>query len=83
MLFLKNNTQNIYKLDLENYLQKEDILPSINLEYFCQSLKPTEAKIQALDSRDIFDNGEQTFRSLLTYNLSGTFLFTGIYLVIF
>lgn len=49
-------------------LQGEEILPNVTLKNSVQILKPTEAKVNPLTSRDVVPPGRQIYELVLTYN---------------
>ncbi|KAI1720264.1 subtilase family domain-containing protein [Ditylenchus destructor] len=65
-----SSTNAYHRIDLQNALRYEEFSPNITFRSACQPLKPKDAKVQALGPHDLFDNGQQIFRLLLTYPLS-------------
>ncbi|RZC37164.1 tripeptidyl-peptidase 2 [Asbolus verrucosus] len=53
-------------------LQGEEILPSITLKNSVQILKPSEAKVSPLTSRDVIPPNRQIYELLLVYNFTLT-----------
>uniref|UniRef100_A0A914CYN1 Tripeptidyl-peptidase 2 n=1 Tax=Acrobeloides nanus TaxID=290746 RepID=A0A914CYN1_9BILA len=64
------STEACHRFDIQNSLRFEEITPSISFKHACQPVRPSESKIQPLAARDLFDNGIQTFRLLLTYSFN-------------
>uniref|UniRef100_A0A915EHM6 Tripeptidyl peptidase II Ig-like domain-containing protein n=1 Tax=Ditylenchus dipsaci TaxID=166011 RepID=A0A915EHM6_9BILA len=64
------STYSLHRVDIVNSLRYEEFLPTIKMNHLCQPTKPTDAKIEALGPRDLFDNGQQMFRLLLTYSFN-------------
>ncbi|KAF5299966.1 hypothetical protein FQA39_LY11339 [Lamprigera yunnana] len=60
-------SEGIYSL-LVTSLQGEEILPCITLKNSVQILRPSEAKISALNARDIIPKGRQIYELVLSYN---------------
>jgi len=58
----------IHSVELSSGLRNEEVAPSIQLKNCVQVLRPTEAKINALSSRDVIPVGRQIYQLLLTYS---------------
>lgn len=50
-------------------LSNEDVSPSIQLKTAVLALRPTEAKIKSLSSRDVVPDGRQIYQNVLLYSL--------------
>lgn len=59
----------VYRMDVTS-LERSEIIPTIQLKTAMMVLKPAEAKISPLTSRDILPPGRQIYQNLLTYNLN-------------
>ncbi|KHN74920.1 Tripeptidyl-peptidase 2 [Toxocara canis] len=65
------SSESSFRFEVRNgRIRHEEILPGITFRYLCQPVRPSESKVQPLGPRDLFDNGSQTFRLLLTYPFS-------------
>uniref|UniRef100_A0A915CJ53 Tripeptidyl-peptidase 2 n=1 Tax=Parascaris univalens TaxID=6257 RepID=A0A915CJ53_PARUN len=65
------SSESSYRFEVRNSrIRHEEILPAITFRHLCQPVRPSEAKVQPMGPRDLFDNGSQTFRLLLTYPFS-------------
>lgn len=53
-------------------LNREEMVPSIQLKGAMMVIKPTETKISPLTNRDIFPHGRQIYQNLLTYSINLT-----------
>lgn len=51
-------------------LQREELVPAIQLKAAMMVLKPTETKISPLTSRDVLPYGRQIYQNLLTFTLN-------------
>ncbi|VDK58046.1 unnamed protein product [Anisakis simplex] len=60
-----------HRFDIRNgRIRYEDIQPGITFRHLSQPVRVSEVKLQPLGPRDLFDNGSQTFRLLLSYSFS-------------
>uniref|UniRef100_A0A1B6LQD6 Tripeptidyl-peptidase 2 n=1 Tax=Graphocephala atropunctata TaxID=36148 RepID=A0A1B6LQD6_9HEMI len=57
----------IHGLELYSGLQSEEVSPNIQIKSSVSALRPTEAKVLALDKRDVIPPGRQIYQLLLTY----------------
>uniref|UniRef100_F1KRN9 Tripeptidyl-peptidase 2 n=1 Tax=Ascaris suum TaxID=6253 RepID=F1KRN9_ASCSU len=65
------SSESSYRFEVRNSrIRHEEILPGITFRHLCQPVRPSETKVQPMGPRDLFDNGSQTFRLLLTYPFS-------------
>lgn len=58
------------RFDFVNTMRHAKLNPSVTFDKFHQPVKPSDSKIQPLSDRDLFFDGKQIFRLLLTYNLN-------------
>lgn len=59
----------VSRIDLIS-LQREELIPAVQLKAAMLVLKPTEAKISPLTSRDVLPYGRQIYQNLLTFTLN-------------
>lgn len=58
-------------MDIENEIRYAEVSPILEFRFLCQPTKLTDVKVEKLDSRDLFDNGQQIFGLNLSYSLNG------------
>lgn len=61
----------IHRIDLTS-LNREELIPSIQLKNAQLIMKPSESKISPLTSRDVLPHGRQIYQNMLTYVLNLT-----------
>lgn len=66
---MMHGASGVHRIDL-TALNRSDLVPSIQLKTASMVLKPTEAKISPLTSRDTLPHGRQIYQNLLTYVLN-------------
>lgn len=62
-----HSSSGVHRIDLTG-LTTEEILPAISLKTAVMVLRPVEAKISALTSRDVLPAERQIYQNVLTYN---------------
>ncbi|KAI6243625.1 Tripeptidyl-peptidase 2 [Aphelenchoides fujianensis] len=64
------SNQLVHSLDLSNHLRFEYVVPTVTFRKLAQTVRPHEAKIVPLGTRDIFDNGIQILGLQLGYKFN-------------
>ncbi|XP_071949542.1 tripeptidyl-peptidase 2-like isoform X2 [Antedon mediterranea] len=58
----------VMRLNVQSNLKQEELSPTISIKNCVQPLRPSDAKIKPLGSRDVLTEGRQIYELLLTYN---------------
>ncbi|XP_033096394.1 tripeptidyl-peptidase 2-like isoform X2 [Anneissia japonica] len=58
----------VMRLNVQSNLRQEELSPAISIKNCVQPLRPSDAKIKPLGSRDVLTEGRQIYELLLTYN---------------
>ncbi|KAI9346620.1 subtilase family-domain-containing protein [Obelidium mucronatum] len=70
LIFLNSGNASLARCDISSHLRKEDVgAISVVLDKLQKSLRPTDAVIAPLKSRDVLPDGRQLYELVLTYSL--------------
>ncbi|KAJ3013551.1 UNVERIFIED_CONTAM: tripeptidyl-peptidase II Tpp2 [Siphonaria sp. JEL0065] len=70
LIFLNSGNASLARGDITSHLRRENITAiSVSLDKIQKSLRPTEAVVKPLKSRDVIPDGRQLYELVLTYSL--------------